>query len=73
MSPVAVSFKLRQFKCKIADKKKTKVKLIAEIDMNSNRNLYSLRMFNFKLGVNNGQNMIDQLMTRMTDYLGGYL
>ena len=28
MSPVAVSFKLRKFKCKIAEKKKMKVKLI---------------------------------------------
>ena len=50
-----------------------KVKSIAEINMNSNTKLYSLRMINLKLGVNNGQNMIDQLMTRMTDYLGGYL
>ena len=73
MFPVAVSFKLRKFICNIADKKKVKVKLIAEIYMNSNRNLYSLRMINLKLGVNNGQNMIDQLMTRITDYLGGYL
>ena len=31
LSPVAVSFKLRKFKCKIAKKKKMKVKLIAEI------------------------------------------
>ena len=31
MSPVAVSFKLRTFKCEIAEKKKMKVKLIAQI------------------------------------------
>ena len=31
LSAAAVSFKLRKFKCKIAKKKKMKVKLIAEI------------------------------------------
>ena len=31
LSPAAVGFKLRKFKCKIAKKKKMKVKLIAEI------------------------------------------
>ena len=36
MFPVAVFFKLRKFKSKIADKKKMKVKLIAEIDMKYN-------------------------------------
>ena len=33
MSPVAVSFKLRKFKCKIAEKKKMKVKIIAEMNI----------------------------------------
>ena len=51
MSPVAVSFKLRKFKCNIADKKKLKVKLIAEINVKYNRNLSSLGMIDLKLGV----------------------
>ena len=51
MSPVAVSFKLRKFKCNIADKKKLKVKLIAEINVKYNRNLSNLGMITLKLGV----------------------
>ena len=49
MSSVAVCFKLR--KCDIADKKKLKVKLIAEINVKYNRNLSSLGMIDLKLGV----------------------
>ena len=51
LSPVAVSFKLRKFKCNIADKKKLKVKLIPEIYVKYNRNLPSLGMIDLKLGV----------------------
>ena len=51
MSPVAVSFKLRKFKCNIADKKKLKVKLIDEINVKCNRILSSLGMIDLKLGV----------------------
>ena len=51
MSPVAVSFKLRTFKFNIADKKKLKVKLVAEINVKYNRILSSLGMIDLKLGV----------------------
>ena len=50
-----------------------KVKSIAEIIMKYNRKLYSLGMMELKLEVNNDQNIIDQLMTRIIDYLGGHL
>jgi len=51
LSPVAISFKLRTSKCNIADKKKLKVKLVAEINVKYNRNLSSLGMIGLKLGV----------------------
>ena len=44
LSPVAVSFKLRKFKCKIAKRKKMKVKLLADKNIKYNRNFYCLGM-----------------------------
>ena len=38
MSPVDVSFKLRKFKCEIAEKKKMKVKLTAQMNIKYNKN-----------------------------------
>ena len=67
--PCCCSFKLKK-KCNIADKKENESKkLIAEINMKYNSN----GMINLRLGVNNGQNTIDQLMTRITEYLEGHL
>ena len=48
LSPVAVSFRLRKFKCRIAEKKKMKVKTIAEMNIKHNKKLYLLGRIDWK-------------------------